>query len=106
MRPFDGVPRIDGTMRVAPIWFPNEIFQTRAREMQRSKPETRSATDRLTLFVRAMALGVFCAGLLLSDPQIDLDSVISVRHFWLARLLFLLWVGISFGIGATLAKIL
>ena len=86
--------------------FQTIYFGSKVMEMPRSKPETRSTINLPTLFVRAMALGVFCAGLLLCDPQIDLDSVISVRHFWLARLIFLLWSGISFGVGITLAKII
>ena len=58
----------------------------------------------LSLFMRATALGVFCAGMLLSDQQINLSPVMIVREHWLGRLAFLLWIGISFGVGATLAK--
>jgi hypothetical protein len=54
----------------------------------------------------AMALGVFCGGLLLFDQNIDLASVVTVQQHWLVRLIFLLWMGISFGIGVTLSKIL
>jgi hypothetical protein len=54
--------------------------------------------------MRATALGVFCAGVLLFDQQIDVGPVIFVREHWLARLVFLLWIGISFGVGTTLAK--
>lgn len=53
-----------------------------------------------------MALGVFAAGLLLFDPQIDLASVVAIRQHWLARLIFLLSIGVSFALGATLAEVL
>lgn len=65
-----------------------------------------TAVEHLSRFVKAMALGVLCAGLLLLDKQIDLASFIDFRQDWLARLVFLLWIGISFGTGAALAKIL
>ena len=65
-----------------------------------------TAIEHLSRFMKAMALGVFCAGLLLLDKQIDLASVVDFRQDWLARLVFLLWIGISFGTGAALAKIL
>lgn len=76
--------------------------------MPSSNPKTHLITtvDRLLGFTRAMALGVFCAGLLLFDPQIDLASIITVHQQWLARLIFLLLIGISFGLGDTFAKIL
>jgi hypothetical protein len=80
------------------------VSTVNAPRMPRTNPEIRSATNLLTLFVRGMALGVFCAGVLLCDPQIDLTS--SIREHWLARLIFLLWIGISFGLGSTLAKVL
>jgi hypothetical protein len=73
--------------------------------MPRSKPETEiHAVTILSLFMRAMAFGVVCAGLLLFDPQIDLTSILTIHDQWLARLLFLLWIGMSFGVGATIAK--
>jgi len=53
-----------------------------------------------------MALGVFCAGVLLFDPQIDFSAVVFVRSYWLARLIFLFSIGVSFGVGTTLAKII
>lgn len=58
----------------------------------------------LSDFMRATALGVFCAGVLLFDQEIVLGPVIFVREHCLARLVFLLWIGISFGVGTTLAK--
>jgi hypothetical protein len=64
------------------------------------------AIHLLSLFMRAMALGVFGAGLLLFDPQIDLASVVTIRQHWLARLIFLLSIGVSFALGATLAEVL
>ena len=83
-----------------------EFLRSMTPHMPRSEPEIRSATNLLALFVRAMALGVFCAGLLLCDPEIDLASISSIRGHWLARLIFLLSIGISFGLGSTLAKVL
>jgi hypothetical protein len=76
--------------------------------MPRPNPQTRiAAIDLMSRFMGAMALGVFCAGLLLSfDQQINLAAVIIVRQQWLARLIFLLWIGVSFGVGVTLAKVL
>lgn len=65
-----------------------------------------AAIEHLSRFMKSMALGVSCAGLLLLDNQIDLASIIDFRQDWSARLVFLLWIGISFGTGAALAKIL
>ena len=75
--------------------------------MPRSNPKTHVATiNLLSLFMRAMALGVLCAGLSLFDPQIDLESDIIAHQQWLARLIFLLAIGISFGLGRALAEVL
>jgi hypothetical protein len=72
--------------------------------MPRSKPETQGhAFTLMSLFMRAMAFGVVCAGLLLFDPQIDLTAI---SDHWSARLVFRLWIGISFWVGATIAKVL
>lgn len=64
------------------------------------------ALGLLPRFVKAMALGVFCAGLLLLDQQVRLATVIAVRQHLPLRLIFLLSIGISFGLGATLAEVL
>ena len=73
--------------------------------MPRSNPET-TAINLLSRFLKAMALGVLCAGFLLFDHRIDLSSVIIVRQQWLVRLIFLISIGISFGLGCTLAEVL
>jgi hypothetical protein len=66
-----------------------------------------AAVDLMSRFMGAMALGVFCAGLLLMfDQQINFAPVVALHQQWLARLIFLLWIGASFGLGATFARIL
>ena len=75
--------------------------------MPRSSSKTHSIViTHLTRFMSAMALGVFCGGLLLFDQNTDLVSIVTVQPHRLVRLIFLLWMGISFGTGVTLAKIL
>jgi hypothetical protein len=76
--------------------------------MPRPHPQTHiAAIDLMSRFMGAMALGVFCAGLLLMfDRQINFATVVALHQQWLARLIFLLWIGASFGLGATFAKIL
>lgn len=75
--------------------------------MPRSERETHISSLALALlFIKAMALGVLCAGAVLLDWQIDVPAVVDVRHFWLSRLIFLLASGLSFGLGVTFARIL
>lgn len=76
--------------------------------MPRPHPQMHiAAVDLMSRFMGAMALGVFCAGLLLMfDQQINFAAAVALRQEWLARLIFLLWIGASFGLGATFAKIL
>ena len=74
--------------------------------MPRSTPKTHTvAITHLTRFMSAMALGVFCGGVLLIDQNVDLVSIVAVQQHWLARLIFLLWMGVSFEFGITLSKI-
>ncbi len=60
------------------------------------------ALELLSHSMMGMALGVFVAGLLLFTQQVDLDSFIKVPVPWIARLIFLLSIGITFGISTTL----
>ncbi len=50
-----------------------------------------------------MALGILCAGLLLAGHVTDIAQLVNTQQQpWLARLVFLVSVGFSFGLGATL----
>jgi hypothetical protein len=65
------------------------------------KPKTLvTAIELLSRFLRGMALGVLCAGLLLFGVQTGSGSFVTDYQQWLVRLIFLLLVGTLFGVGA------
>lgn len=55
--------------------------------------------ELLSQATMGMAFGIVCAGPLLWTQQIDLNAFVNVQQAWLARLTFLLSIGLGAALG-------